>query len=434
MSLSSIPPVSARERRPSVSGTPHYITQGLSLHTVSTPDEAVAAGPTPTGGGLGSYFSLSRNPSTSGSRPLSRRPSLSSSSSPSSSDLSTFSLKLSHPRPLTSQPKMFARTNTGSSATPPPPISSITQPPPTSPNGLTYATLHEACTKRIATLDYLRRAHEGRVYFFNLILTPRSDLQKLVYPDAKKLQKKAANFFTLGNSLPGILDVGTNNPMDYLKAFNAVLMEYEAHLNHPPARQQTTRAHSSSVSHHHHHHHHSSTSSGSTSTLRNMSLPKFFRNHTPKPRRGSTATSGPDLSLERTRSSSNSGDAPIMNISAPTPAGDDSGASLPSLPLPSSTAEEFSYLLTPPLPFDLDYFEVFSTLCDVLIDVYSRVLMLVSSSALCPPHVGDQFLKADQKIRRLVVLATVREWEDSVRAGVRREIGGVGREVLGGML
>jgi hypothetical protein len=122
-----------------------------------------------------------------------------------------------------------------------------------------------------------------------------------------------------------------------------------------------------------------------------------------------------------------------MNISAPTLASEDSLVALPSLPLPSST-EEYTYLLTPPLPFDLDYFEVFATLCDVLIDVYSRVLTLVNSSAMCPPAVGDLFLKADQRIRRIVVVGTVKEWEEAVRAGVRREVGGVGREVLGGML
>ncbi|KAF8541532.1 hypothetical protein BDD12DRAFT_828824 [Trichophaea hybrida] len=420
MSLSSIPPVSARERKPSVSGTPHYITQGLTLHTVSTPDEV---NPAPsTGGGLGSYFSLSRNPSSGGSnRPLSRRPSLSSSTSAPSSDASsTFSLKLSHPRTPAGAPKMFARTNTGTI----PPPTAVPQPP-TSPNGL-YTTLHETCTKRIATLDYLRRAHEGRVYFFNVMLTPRSDLQKLVYPDVKKLQKKAINFFTLGNSIPSILEVGANNPLDYLKAFNAVLMEYETYISHSPSRQQTTRAHSSSISL-------STATTSSTSTLRNMSLPKFFRYHTPKPRRGSTATGAPDLSLERTRSSSGSGDTPTMNISAPTLSNEDSLTALPSLPLPSST-EEYTYLLTLPLPFDLDYFEVFATLCDVLIDVYSRVLTLVNSSAMCPPAVGDQFLKADQRIRRIVVVGTVKEWEEAVRAGVRREVGGVGREVLGGML
>lgn len=60
--------------------------------------------------------------------------------------------------------------------------------------------------------------------------------------------------------------------------------------------------------------------------------------------------------------------------------------------------------------------------------------MLVNNSAACPNSVADLFLKADQKIRRIVVTGTVREWEEAVRVNVKREIGGVAREVLGGML
>ncbi|KAI5844102.1 hypothetical protein BZA05DRAFT_343306 [Tricharina praecox] len=287
---------------------------------------------------------------------------------------------------------------------------------PTSPNGL-YVTVQETCTKRIATLDYLRRAHEGRVYFFNVMLTPRADLQKLVYPDVKKLQKKATNFFMLGNSLPSILELGATSPLDYLRAFNALLQEYETHIALPPSRQLTTRAHS-------------------------MSLPKFFHRsgHTVKQRRGSSAanTSLPDpLGLERTRSSSNSSMSG-PTISAPTYPGEDTvpplPISLPAAPMGGIPGEEYMYLATPALPFDPDYFETFATLCDVLIDVYSRVLSLVNGPNLCGPGVGELFLKADAKIRRIVVSGTVREWEEAVRNGVKREVGGVAREVLGGML
>jgi len=446
MSLSSISNLtsaatnSMRDRKASVSATPHYIAQGLSVHTVQTPDELSPA-PSSGGGGLGSYFSLSRQPS-SGSRPLSRRPSLSGpNSAPStisdltSSAASAFSLKLSHPRtPSGSQTKMFARPNTGIATS----FSSMGSIPaaPTSPNAL-YTTVQDTCTKRIATLDYLRRAHEGRVYFFNVMLMPRAELQKLVYPDVKKLQKKATNLFMLGNSLPSILDLGATSPLDYLRAFHALLQEYETYIALPSSRQLTTRAHSSSISLGS-----GNGGGGGNSALRNISLPKFFHRsgHTVKPRRGSSAanTSVPDpLGLERTRSSSNSsGSGPT--ISAPTIPGDDSlpplPISLPAVPMGGIPGEEYMYLATPALPFDPDYFETFTTLCDVLVDVYSRVLGLVNGPNLCGPGVGELFLKADAKIRRIVVSGTVREWEEAVRNGVKREIGGVTREVLGGML
>ncbi|KAA8893296.1 hypothetical protein FN846DRAFT_979615 [Sphaerosporella brunnea] len=438
-----------RDRKASVSATPQFITQGLTQNTVSTPDEIV---PPSSAGGLGSYFSLSRQPSSGGTRPLSRRPSLTSSHSPASATLdpnglpasssaSTFSLKLSHPRTPGAPVKMFSRTNTGT--LPPLPVGGAGMaslpPPPTSPNGF-YTTLHDTCTKRIATLDYLRRAHEGRVYFFNVMLMPRSDLQKVVYPDIKKLQKKASHFFVLGNSLPSILEVAntTQSALDYLRAFNALLQEYETHISLPPSRQLTTRAHSGSISLGS-----GASAGGGNSSLRNMS--KFFsRSGHVKPRRGSVAANGagPDLTLERTRSASNSsGSGPGMNISGPTLVSSGGEDTLPPLPvsLPASTlnsvpGEEYIYLTHPPLPFDPDYFETFATLCDVLIDVYSRVLMLVNAPNVCGPAIGEAFLKADAKIRRIVVSGTVREWEDAVRVGVKREVGGVAKEVLAGML
>jgi hypothetical protein len=334
---------------------------------------------------------------------------------------------------------MFSRTNTGGTLPPPVPTAGIPAipPPPTSPNGL-YSTVHETCTKRIATLDYLRRAHEGRVYFFNVMLTPRNDLQKTVYPDLKKLQKKANHFFILGNSLPSILDVATTtqSAMEYLRAFSTLLQEYETHIALPPSR-----LHSGSISS-------GPGGTGSNSSLRNMSLPKFFsRTGHGRQRRGSIATGGgvgaADLTLERTRSASSSsvsGGSGAMNISGPTMGGGED--TVPPLPVAvttttaalNSSAEEYIYLTTPALPFDPDYFETFATLCDVLIDVYSRVLMLVNTPGLCGPGIGEAFLKADAKIRRIVVAGTVREWEDAVRAGVKREVGGVAREVLGGML
>lgn len=475
-----------RDRKPSVSATSHFITQGLTVHTVSTPDETTSN--SSGGGGLGSYFSLSRTPSVS-KPPLSRRASLSnsatspsnapsnagdtyhhhtptsapappsSSSSSSSSTLASqpagsFSLKHSLPRAPGASQKMFVR-----NGLPPqvPPNSVVGGGVPVGLNGVStggggnsigpqsphalFTAVHDTCTKRIATLDYLRRAHEGRVYFFNVMLTPRTDLAKVIYPDTKKLQKKAINFFTLGNSLPSILEVG-GPPLEYLKAFNHLLHEYETHISLPPSRQPTTRGHSSSISAGGG----GSGSSGSSanSALRNMSLPKFFSRatHSSKPRRGSSAAGGgaatPDLmpsSLERTRSASNSSDPmsssgdmlpPLpLNLPPPPPAA-------PSL-LPSF-GDEYLYLTTPVLPFEPDYFETFATLCDVLIDVYSRVLGLVNTPQACVAGVGEAFLKADSKIRRLVVGGTLREWEDAVRSGVKREITGLGREVLGGIL
>lgn len=96
--------------------------------------------------------------------------------------------------------------------------------------------------------------------------------------------------------------------------------------------------------------------------------------------------------------------------------------------------EEYSYLLTPSLPFDPDFFETFATLCDVLIDCYTRLVTLVSSPAVCTAALGELFTKTDAKLRKIMVAGVVREFEDASRSGAKNEIAGVSRVVLGGLL
>lgn len=96
--------------------------------------------------------------------------------------------------------------------------------------------------------------------------------------------------------------------------------------------------------------------------------------------------------------------------------------------------EEYAHLLTPSLPFDPDFFETFATLCDVLIDCYTRIASLVSSPAICTPGVGEVFGKADARLRKVIVTGAIREFEDASRSGVKGEIAGLGKVVLGGLM
>lgn len=90
--------------------------------------------------------------------------------------------------------------------------------------------------------------------------------------------------------------------------------------------------------------------------------------------------------------------------------------------------------MTPSLPFDPDFYETFATLCDVLIDCYTRLMGLVSTPKDCGPHVAEMFTKADGRIRKIIVQGVVKEFEDNSRAGVKSEVAGVGKVVLGGLL
>ena len=98
--------------------------------------------------------------------------------------------------------------------------------------------------------------------------------------------------------------------------------------------------------------------------------------------------------------------------------------------------EEYTYLLTPSLPFDPDFFEVFATLCDVLIDVYVRIAALVNSpdKVALQPGLGEIFAKADARVRRVLVQGVVKEFEDATRSGVKGEVASVGKVVLGGLM
>ncbi|KAF2742507.1 hypothetical protein M011DRAFT_433107 [Sporormia fimetaria CBS 119925] len=275
------------------------------------------------------------------------------------------------------------------------------------PNGVNPNTvfqhIQELASKRVSTLDYLRKAHEGRIYWFNTLLFSKADLARMPSFTPRNLARRATNFLLLGFSLPTILDLNSNSPTDYLKALNALLMEFETYQTiHPP--------------------------DGSTSSsLGRAKLNNMFKRPTIMGGKGR-------------RSSSATGEFPSL-----TPQGS-FNESTTSLDLPSTDDvllpnESYIHLQTPSLPFDPDFFSTFATLCDVLIDCYTRILTMFStpeSVALAgggsPSVVGDLFSKADARIRKIILSGMVREFEESCRQGVRTEIGGIGKVVLGGLM
>lgn len=95
---------------------------------------------------------------------------------------------------------------------------------------------------------------------------------------------------------------------------------------------------------------------------------------------------------------------------------------------------EFQHLLTPHLPFDPDFGTTLATLFDTLVETYQNLLGLVSEPDACNTAVGDAFSKADKSVRKLLVANVVRDFEDSTRAGVKGEVAGLGRLVLGGLM
>lgn len=100
--------------------------------------------------------------------------------------------------------------------------------------------------------------------------------------------------------------------------------------------------------------------------------------------------------------------------------------------LPNEAA--YTHLLTPPLPFSPDFYTVFATLCDVLIDAYRRFLQIVNNPNTCSATLVDMFSKTDAKIRKVIVGGIIRDFETAARDNAKKELAGVQKVVLGGLM
>jgi len=272
---------------------------------------------------------------------------------------------------------------------------------------ITYQHIQEMASKRISTLDYLRKAHEGRVYWFNTLLFNKPDLHKMPYFDPRKLARRATNYLLLGLSLPTILDLNSSTAVEFLRALNALLAEFESFQQiHPP-------------------------DGSSSSSLSRARIPQMFKRATGATGgKGRRTSSAAEIGLPMGNDGS---DMKSANGSIAS-GGTASSTSFPSGDTDLLPGEEYTHLLTPSLPFDPDFYETFATLCDVLIDCYTRLMGLVSSPRECGPHVAEMFTKADARVRKIIVQGVVKEFEDSSRSGAKTEVAGVGKVVLGGLM
>ncbi|KAI5302546.1 hypothetical protein KEM56_000599 [Ascosphaera pollenicola] len=328
--------------------------------------------------------------------------------------------------------------------------------------------IHTTAYKRITTLSYLQDAYESKVHWYNTIFMSKTDISRMSYFEQSKLTRRANHFLVLGLSLPSILDLNNSCILDYLRALNALLLEFEAfqHARPPP---------------------NSNNGNSSTSSLvaARMKIPNMFKrtghaSHSANPagssnggkRRTSSAaaevgppslTSSPSWSIQNEQShgggdylssmasgrgSSTTTLAPSMS-NVNSPGGEAATVSYNGVntaansPLKSSSsylgsgnasgaADQWNYLLTPGVPFETDFFQTFATLCDVLIASYNQLAMLTASPSSCTPMVGDLFAKADAKLKRIIVGGVVKEFEDVSRRQVKSELLGVSRIILAG--
>ncbi|KUI74256.1 hypothetical protein VM1G_09795 [Cytospora mali] len=319
--------------------------------------------------------------------------------------------------------RMLSRTGTtpvngfpaaGGMMAPPPPSGG-----PQGESNLVYQHIQEMANKRISTLEYLRKAHEGRVYWFNTLLFDKPDLARMPYFDSRRLARRATNYLLLGLSLPTVIDLNSATPLEFLRSLNLLLTEFDSF-------QQI----------------HSETG-GTSSTLSRARIPQMFRRTTPsaKARRSSSANNEIIMEGSETGTIGMNG----TSMSGPSSAnngltvgnglgGSASVVSFGQCEGDMLPGEEYVHLLTPSLPFDPDFFETFATLCDVLIDAYSRLLILLASPRDCNAAVAELFTKADARVRKIIVHGIVKEFEDTSRGGVKTEVANVGKIVIGGLM
>ncbi|KAH8671454.1 hypothetical protein BX600DRAFT_510125 [Xylariales sp. PMI_506] len=268
-------------------------------------------------------------------------------------------------------------------------------------SNIIYQHIQEVANKRISTLDYLRKTHEGRVYWFNTLLFDKPDLARMHYFDARKLARRATNYLLLGLSLPMVIDLNSSTPLEFLRSLNTLLTEFESY-------QQIH------------------TENGvNASSLSRARLPQMFRRPGGKGRR--TSGAGDllhDMGVNQNMNNGGANQTPTSVISFGL--GGEGSDLLPG--------EEYTHLLTPSLPFDPDFFETFATLCDMLIDCYTRLMNLLPSARECTPLIAELFTKVDGRVRKIIIQGIVKEFEDTSRAGLKQEVGSLGKVVLGGLM
>ncbi len=225
------------------------------------------------------------------------------------------------------------------------------------------------------------------------------------YFDSRKLARRATNYLLLGLSVPLVIDLSSSTAMEFLKTLNALLSEFESFQSiHPP--------------------------DGSSSSLSRAKFPQMFRRATGTVGKGRRTSSAAEIWLPMGNYSFDS-KSPNGGLAS---TGQNSATSFPIGETELLPGEEYIHLLTPSLPFDPDFYETFATLCDVLIDCYTKLMSLVASPRECSPAVAEMFTKADAKVRKIIVHGVVKEFEESSRSGVRSEVAGIGKVVLGGLM
>ncbi|KAJ9479142.1 hypothetical protein PHBOTO_002641 [Pseudozyma hubeiensis] len=185
--------------------------------------------------------------------------------------------------------------------------------------------LRETFTRRIRSLAYLKRSLRGQTTWFSTIQLDPDELAS--YFDNDRMHKRTLRYSLLGLSLSSILEF--SNPSDLARAIVSLLNELESYTDDSIV----------------------ALTSGAGAANFGGQRPKmrsFFKTGKQTLKRSTVAQAISEFGTM------DSGMGPASTL--------------------AGNSEQSSYLMAPNIPFQLDFFQTFFTLCDILTEVYYKVL------------------------------------------------------------
>lgn len=125
---------------------------------------------------------------------------------------------------------MVKKVNDTSQTNPTPAQDTAIFTPSTNTNSLVFNSRFELIeyiiNKRVKNLDYIRRVHEGKAYWLNIVKIRPEDIIQFYHPDT--LKKRVVQWFYLGISIAPLLQL--DNGYQFIRACAQLIEEFEYHF------------------------------------------------------------------------------------------------------------------------------------------------------------------------------------------------------------
>ncbi|KAI8055363.1 hypothetical protein BDF22DRAFT_676760 [Syncephalis plumigaleata] len=234
---------------------------------------------------------------------------------------------------------------------------------PSTPRSTHYELLRELVHKRIATLIYFKRLYEGRSFYLNtMIITP-----ELLHTNSPYVNddiapgKRAYMFYVLGTSLGPLLEL--TNSTYYAKALYTLVQEYDTFstevIKSKRGRMNLRKIRIPGDNNN------SSNSSNSNSNTNGFNSTIYNNQH--------INPSNSTTNSNNSNNSNNSGNRFDLNDLDTT---------------------EYTRLELQPVPFELDYAQTLYSLCDMMSEVYGKLL-----DSSCDQSFWELVLKLDVRLK-----------------------------------